>query len=595
MWVRAGMNRPGVITILVVLVQLLPVGVAHPHVAVGPATVHAFAPSTSDFQRTWARTDQPVATGLVNRTWMWGPAGISDAVQEPYAESPGGMRTVQYFDKSRMEITDPSGDPASVWYVTNGLLVVELMTGRVQLGADTFEDWTPAEINVAGDGDDDDAPTYRTFATLRAYLPFAVGGVLTQRIDRSATARDDASLGQYQVTAAILDDMTNHTVASVFWEFMNQTGTVWEDDRAQVATLFEHPYYATGRPIAEAYWATVAVGGTPQDVLIQCFERRCLTYTPENPAGWQVEAGNVGLHYYAWRHATPQPQRGIVFVSGRDWDGERFDTEIYVMDADGSDQRRLTSSPGEDIDPVWSPDGRRVAFASARQQPPSTPDDPYRWDIWVIDADGSNPRRVTFDGHASEPAWSPDGQSIAYVSQREDGSDIFVTGVDAFEPRNVSNTRSASERNPAWSPDGQSIVFVGSAYDAVTDVYTTGVYVMGNDGSDVRPVSENAGESYLYPDWSPDGSQIAFNMQVKGTYTIGLFVCDRDGSNMQPFPVFDGYVPSWSSDGTQITFMLWVLGVADIFVANADGSNLRNVSNHPSVDASPDWSPVVGS
>ena len=81
--------------------------------------------------RTWERTDRPVAEGRAVRTWMWGPDPFTEPIQEPYAESPNGMRVVQYFDKSRMEITHPGGDQSSVWYVTNGLLVNELMTGQI--------------------------------------------------------------------------------------------------------------------------------------------------------------------------------------------------------------------------------------------------------------------------------------------------------------------------------------------------------------------------------------------------------------------------------------------------------------------------------
>ena len=82
-------------------------------------------------------------------------------------ESPEACRTVQYYDKSRMEITDPEADPTSPWYVTNGLLVVELMTGQVQTGHNTFESHNPAQVNVAGDSDDPTGPTYATLAALR--------------------------------------------------------------------------------------------------------------------------------------------------------------------------------------------------------------------------------------------------------------------------------------------------------------------------------------------------------------------------------------------------------------------------------------------
>ncbi|MBA2454864.1 MAG: hypothetical protein H0V47_16990, partial [Chloroflexia bacterium] len=114
------------------------------------AAAQAEAPGNEHFQRTWARTDKPVADGQVSRTWMWGPEGFTGEIQEPYAESSGGLRTVQYFDKSRMEITTPGADPNSIWYVTNGLLVVELISGQMQVGHFVFDPRSPAEVNVAG-------------------------------------------------------------------------------------------------------------------------------------------------------------------------------------------------------------------------------------------------------------------------------------------------------------------------------------------------------------------------------------------------------------------------------------------------------------
>ena len=78
------------------------------------------------FYNTWARTDMPVDSGMVDRTWMWGPAPNTEVLAEPYAEHPIGERPVQYFDKSRMEVNDPNLEYDGLWYVTNGLLVVEL-------------------------------------------------------------------------------------------------------------------------------------------------------------------------------------------------------------------------------------------------------------------------------------------------------------------------------------------------------------------------------------------------------------------------------------------------------------------------------------
>jgi len=88
---------------------------------------------------------------------------------------------------------------------------------------------------------------------------------------------------------------------------MTGSGTIHDIDEYTTGSYFENPYFATGRPITEPYWANVVVGGESTDVLMQCFERRCLTYTPANDPGWQVEAGNVGLHFYLWRYGeSPQ-------------------------------------------------------------------------------------------------------------------------------------------------------------------------------------------------------------------------------------------------------------------------------------------------
>lgn len=88
----------------------------------------------------------------------------------------------------------------------------------------------------------------------------------------------------------------------MFWNFMNSEGTVFEGGSNVWAPLFMNPFYATGYPVTEAYWASVKVGGVYRNVLIQVFERRVLTYTPGNGPGWDVEADNVGQHYYQWRY-----------------------------------------------------------------------------------------------------------------------------------------------------------------------------------------------------------------------------------------------------------------------------------------------------
>lgn len=164
-----------------------------------------------------------------------------------------------------------------------------------------------ATVNVAGDADDVNGPVYASFGNVIDASPSPVGTTVTQRIDRSGVVTDDSGLANHGVTIAVVDDVTNHAIAAPFWDFMNSTGTVFENSQYNIDTLFENPYFATGRPVSEAYWANVKVAGTPRDVLIQCFERRCLTYTPGNPEGFVVEAGNVGQHCYQWRYGAESP------------------------------------------------------------------------------------------------------------------------------------------------------------------------------------------------------------------------------------------------------------------------------------------------
>ncbi|CAN5661375.1 hypothetical protein BH23CHL2_BH23CHL2_20710 [soil metagenome] len=277
------------------------------------STALAAPPANRYFDNTWQRTDRPVAEQQVSRTWMWGPDALTGPLNEPYTDAPGLFRTVQYFDKSRMEITYPADDPNSIWYVTNGLLAQELITGRMQFGDAAIEHYEPAEINVAGDSDDPDGPTYASFQRIGTPpLGFSEDPRIT-RISRDGTLTDDPSLAEYDIYSNYYVIETNHRVAEPFWEFMNSSGPVYSDGVLTTAPLFPDPFFATGFPISEAYWANVKVGGQQQEVLIQCFERRCLTYTPGNPEGFEVEAGNIGQHYYEWRYVIhefeidPQP------------------------------------------------------------------------------------------------------------------------------------------------------------------------------------------------------------------------------------------------------------------------------------------------
>lgn len=267
-------------------------------------TVAAVAPANEHFERVWERTDRPVFELVANRTWMWGPQASTAALQEPYSDAPGGFRTVQYFDKSRMEINQPGADPNSLWYVTNGLLVNELMTGQMQRGNSIYSTHPPAELGVAGDTTPGNGPTYALLGERRGDAPLGDDVVITQRVDAQGALSSDPALAFHDVRTAYRVQVPgiDHQIAAPFWEFMNSNGIVYENDAFSEAALFVNPFFATGFPVIEPMWMTVLLDGDPTEVLLQCFERRCLTYTPSNPAGWQVENGNVGQHYYRWRY-----------------------------------------------------------------------------------------------------------------------------------------------------------------------------------------------------------------------------------------------------------------------------------------------------
>ena len=273
-----------------------------------PSAAHIFTITLSPaqrFQQTWERTDAAVANGEASRTWIWGPS-FTEVIEEPYADSPGGTRTVQYFDKARMEINDPDADRTNPWYVTNGLLVVEMVEGKVQTGDTQFDESPePADIPIAGDHGST-SPTYAEINRLRLTDEPArePGTVIDEYIyTGQSDVRSDAVYAAYGLTATRHVAETGHSIASVFWDFMNSEMEVMVDTQySYMVPLFEDPFYATGYPITEAYWTTTFVGGQPADVLWQCFERRCLTYTPSNIDGWKVEAGNVGQHYFEWRY-----------------------------------------------------------------------------------------------------------------------------------------------------------------------------------------------------------------------------------------------------------------------------------------------------
>lgn len=264
--------------------------------------------ATPAFQRVWNAQDGPVADEVeTRRSWTWGPAPISDLLLEPMAESPGGQRQVQYFDKSRMEINNPQADPNDPWYVTNGLLPIEMMTGRIQVGFDAFSETEPAQVSAIGD-----PGTFPTYAAL-APLYESPGEVDPVALNRPVTRLLLAN-GEFETFTAYQNDPATvllagpngHGVPRGFLDFQNSRGIVYQNGQAVQGQVYS-PAFVFGLPVTAAYWVNSQVAGQAMPIMFQVFERRVLTYNPNNPPGARVEMGNVGQHFYRWRYGDAPP------------------------------------------------------------------------------------------------------------------------------------------------------------------------------------------------------------------------------------------------------------------------------------------------
>ena len=267
---------------------------------------------------------------------------------------------------------------------------------------------------------------------------------------------------------------------------------------------------------------------------------------------------------------TPVPCGKIAFVSNRDGNNE-----IYAMNADGSNQTRLTNNPAFDNGPSFGRDGSKIAFFSDRDG---------NYEIYVMNADGSNQTRLTsntaFDFY---PSFSGDGSKIAFGSHRDGNEEIYVMNADGSNQTRLTNN-SAVDELPSFSGDGSKIAF-GSNRDGNVEIY-----VMNADGSNQTRLTNNTAFDDG-PSFSPDGSKIAFVSARDGGDEI--YIMNADGSNQTRLtnnsPLVTDFYPSFGEDGSKIAFGSDRDGNFEIYVMNADGSNQTPLTNNPATDFSPSF------
>jgi len=223
---------------------------------------------------------------------------------------------------------------------------------------------------------------------------------------------------------------------------------------------------------------------------------------------------NISLHqaYDFWPSWSPDGGQ-IAFESSRD---DSLFTEVYIITLATGALTRLTDDTGfVDGQPAWSPSGTRIAFVSNR--------DSARSDIYLMDPDGSNVRRLTTDSsNEAQPAWSPDGGRIAFVSDRRGagGTDIYVMDTLGNNVVNLTND-AAVDLAPAWSPDSQKIAFHSNR-----DPAGFAVWVMDANGANPVKISPTDPPCEL-PSWTPDGLRIAYDCDGD------IYVSSPDGTNRQ--------------------------------------------------------------
>jgi Tol biopolymer transport system component/DNA-binding winged helix-turn-helix (wHTH) protein len=282
----------------------------------------------------------------------------------------------------------------------------------------------------------------------------------------------------------------------------------------------------------------------------------------------------------AWVAFGVGSRRPFAIESGRDGDAGIAPGPVAPPSASTGNAHRLTDAPATDKDPVWSPDGSRIAFASNRDG---------TYELYVMRADGSHAERLTRnDDNDERPTWSPDGTTLAFMREHAGVHDIYTLDL-ATRREQLLTPGPGSDSEPAWSPDGTRIAF-NSARSGDFEIY-----VMQADGSRQVDITGDPARD-TYPAWSPDGREIVFasNRSTPHFADNDLFITAADGTSparrLTRTPAWDAF-PAWSRDGRGIAFVRSIRDHHDILMVDVATGVERPLASESTNEDRPAWSP----
>ena len=252
--------------------------------------------------------------------------------------------------------------------------------------------------------------------------------------------------------------------------------------------------------------------------------------------------------------------------------------EIYLMDYDGSNQRTITANGGLNKFPAWFFDNSKLAFVTKLPQSP-------RWELWIQGLQGGHNVMAMPTSYVSSPSFSPDGGRIAFSSRDATAvdADVFYAPVNTRHRTNLTNHPSI-DTSPTWSPTGRQIAFISDRSGSPQ------LWLMDSDGTNLQRMVTEGGHCDS-PDWSPDGRFIVYSWQAPTRWEHDIYVMEV--STAKIFQLTTGSDsnenPHWSPDGRHLVFQSARTGSKQIFIMNADGKNLKQITAY-GINEAPAWS-----